>query len=244
MRVAVVRERFARRRHRHSLRVDRQRAVDRRDGVVRRHVFLAVHYLVACRDRVVPRFGIGHVRNTASRSRYQCVTRQQAAAGHGDFGVLVSTAVVRPFLRCRRDRDRHRGIRHGQLAVRRRYTVVARRAGRELITCQSVRHRALARERDAARHDRSDLVIAHKAFHLVLIPAVRCAVVREFLALRRDRHSRRVDRQRTGSVGNNIVTRDAGDGGLFGFCQILLRAFRYMGDGGRSTQSTLDRELI
>ena len=206
VRVAVVGELFALRCHRHSLRVDRQRAVNRRDHVVRRHVFFAVHDLVAFCDRVVPRRGIRYVRHAAGCGSYQRIAGQQLAARHGNRIVAVRTAVIRPRLARRRDRDRHGRFRHGQLAILCRDGVVPRRAGRELVARYHVIYRALARERDAAFHNRSDRIRAYQAFHIILRPALRFARVSKCLVLRRDRYRLRRDRQGAGDeIGSEVV---------------------------------------
>ena len=194
-------------RDRHGLRVDRQRAGDRRDRVVRRHVFRAVHDLVARLDRVVPRRRFGHVRHAAGRSRYKSVARQQTAARYSDRRVRVRVSVIGPRLACRRDRDRHARRRHRQLSVHRRHRVVVRVARGEGVARYLVRYRALARERDAADHNRADRIGAHQTGNVVTAVAVRVAVIREGFALRRHRHSLRVDRQLAGDVGDVIVVK-------------------------------------
>ena len=197
----VQRDRRARNGHRR----DRQRAVHRRDGVVRAHVFLAVHDLVARRDGVVPRCGLRHVRHAARRLGDQLVAGEQRAARQRDRRVRMRAAVVGPLLARRRDRDRRGGVRHGQRTVRVAYGVVRGRAGRERVARHHVRHRALAREGDGTGHRRADRVAAHEAGDVVICPALRRAVVGEGLVLRRDGHSLRVDRQGAGDRRDDIV---------------------------------------
>ena len=110
----------------------------------------------------------------------------------------MCAAVVRPALARRGDRDLYGGGRHRQLAVRRRYAVVAGCAGRELVARQLVRCRTLARERDAACYNRCNRVIPYQALYVILSPALRCSVVGEFLILGRDRHVLRIDCQCAG----------------------------------------------
>ena len=195
-------------------RIDRQGAGHGRDRIVISHVYRAVHDLVACSNRVVPCRRIGHVGRAAIRCRNQGITRQQRTFGHRHFGVLMRTSVVRPCLARRRDRDCCTRVRHGQLAIRRRDRVVARRPGRELIAHQLVRHRALARQRDAARHYCSDHVTADQPVHVIVRPALRFASVGKYLALRRYRHVFRSDLQP--AVDNRQICRDIVNKAVFG----------------------------
>ena len=96
LRLALASERY-------RPRSDRQSAGYRRDGVVRRHVFFAVHDLVALSDRVGSR--ITYIRHTAGRYRHQGVPCRQAAAGYGYLSVLMRAAVIRPRIGRRFNRD-------------------------------------------------------------------------------------------------------------------------------------------
>ena len=192
-------------RDRYGLRIDRQRAGFSRDHIVLGHVLFAVHHLVACCDRVVAIRRISHVRRAARRSRYQLVASEQFTAGHGHLAVRQGASVVGLLVARRRDRDLHGGLHHRQFAVFSGYAVVAGCSGRELVARQLVRYRALARERDAARYDRFNRVVAHQAVHVVLRPALRCSIIGEFLVLSRDRYGLRIDRQRAGFSRDLIV---------------------------------------
>ena len=151
------------RRDRHGLRIDRQRAGGGRDHIVRRHVFRAVHDLPAFRDRVVPFRRVGNVRRAACRGSNERIAAEQRALRDRDSRVCQRRAVIRLFVGRRRDRDRHRGVRHRQLAVHRGNGVVVRVARRELIALEHIHNRALAREGNAPRHHRADRVAADKA---------------------------------------------------------------------------------
>ena len=244
VRRSVVCEGLILSRDRHSLRIDRQRAGFGRDHIARGHVLFAVHDLVARLDRVVAFRRVGHVRHAARGFRYQLVAGQQLAARHRHCGVLMRAAVVGPLVACRRDRDRHRGVLHRQLAVLRGNGVVAGRTARELIALHHVVDRALARERDAAFNNCADLVIADQAVHVVARVAVRGAVVRELFALRRDRHSLRIDRQRAGGICYNIIGRNVGDIRLIRRRQVLLGAFADVGDRRRGAERRIDSGRI
>ena len=68
---------------------------------------------------------------------------------------------------CRNGNRNRIAIGHRQLAICGRYTVVARCTGCELVAYQLVRHGALIHIGDAARYLCADLVVAHKANHIV-----------------------------------------------------------------------------
>ena len=93
-------------------------------------------------------------------------------------------AVVGPALARRRDGDGRGGVHHRQLAVLHRHLVVRGGAARELVAFDLVRHGAFVGEGDAARDDRRDLIAADQTGNVVLVPALRRAVVGELLALR------------------------------------------------------------
>ena len=208
-------------------RVNRQSTGFRRDHVVRRHVFRAVHDSVAWRDRVVARRRLGHVRHSTRGLRHKHVTVHQGSARHRHCGVAVSSSIVRPISTARRNGDRHGGVRHRQLAIGCRHCIVGGIARCERIARHLVRHRALARVRDAARHHRADRVAANQAYHVILRPALRCAIVRELMVLRRHRHSCRSHFQVTkhschSGIVACILHREAE--------QVLHNAFRNIGD--------------
>ncbi len=174
---------------------DGQRTVDRRDRVVVGHVFVAVHHLVASSNLIVAGRSVGHVHYAAFSCRYQSVTRQQAAAGHGHVRIAVRRSVIRPAVVRRLDRDRLLGLHHLQLAIHRRYCVVVCISARELVARQRIRDRALAREHDAARYHGFDRVVAYQAAHFIVVVAMSRSVICELLARRRHRHSLRLNRQ-------------------------------------------------
>ena len=184
-----------------------------------------MHDLVPCRDRVVTFCGIRHVRRASFRRRYQSIAGQQASARYGHRRVRQGCAIIRLAVVSCRDRDRHRCIRHRQLAVFCRYRVVAGSSLRELIALEFVRYRALARQRDASGHYCSDRIVTHKAFHVILRPALRCASICERFVLRRDRHGLRVDRQRTRRISDRIIPRKPRYSSL-----ILFRTLTYISD--------------
>ena len=154
---AVILNRLVCNTHRHGSRRYGQGSGFRRDDVVRRHVFLAMHHLVARRNRVCR---LRHVRHAAHGLRHQRVASQQATDRNCYCAIGVCVAVVGPGLACRRDGDGYSGMRHRQLSVLFRHVVVAGRASRELVACQCIDHRALARERDAACHHCGERVVA------------------------------------------------------------------------------------
>ncbi|MPM86186.1 hypothetical protein SDC9_133271 [bioreactor metagenome] len=192
---SIIGERSARSLDRHSLWQDRQCARDRRDRVVRRHVFRAVHDLVAIRDPVVAVRGIRHIGHAAGRRRHQGVAREQFACRDRHACVLVRRSVIGPAIASRRDRDRFIGLCHRQRAVQLCDTVVARDARRERIALHFVLYGALAWERDAPFHHRRDRIRPDKAFHTIAGAALLCTCVHELPALRRDRHNLGQDRQ-------------------------------------------------
>ena len=116
-------------------------------------------------------------------------------------------AVIRPSLTCRRDGDCLARRFHRKLAICCGHAVVAGRSGRELVARQCIGHRALARERDVARHRRADFVVADQAHRVVAAVAVGSTVIGKLLALRRYCHCLRVDGQCTGYGRDRVVFR-------------------------------------
>ena len=129
LRFTCVREFLVLRRYRYSLRIDGQLAGHRRDHVVRGHVFLTVHHLVAFSNRVVPFRRVSNVRHAARRARYQFVTSQQLARGHCYCLVRMGFSVVCPFLVCCCDRDRHCGLHYRQLTRYVSYVIIGGNSG-------------------------------------------------------------------------------------------------------------------
>ena len=195
---AVVIDCFVRNAHGHGSRGDLQRSRYGVDHVVRRHILRAVHDLVACGNRVVARRNVVHIRHAAVGVRHQRVARQQVAARHRDGGVGQRSAVVDHAVACRRDGDEHFSFRHRQLAVRLCDAVVAGRSCRERVAFHRIRHRALAREGDAAGHCRGDGVSADQTVHVIAVVAVRRAVVGERIAMGGHCHRFRLDGQLAG----------------------------------------------
>ena len=208
MRSAVILERFARRRHCHSLRRDCQSTVGRRDRISSGDVLRAVHDGIA--GDFIVNVALGHVGDCAFDNRRQNVAvfegvsavradRDGRAAFNAQLVAVQSmrVSVIRPAVAVRRQRNRDRRvIAHRERAVSCRYRVVARRAGGDFVAGQFVRHGALAHIRDAARYNRADRVFAHKASDRVVRVGMRSAVVLERFARRRHCHSLRRDCQR------------------------------------------------
>ena len=104
-----------------------------------------------------------------------------------------------------------------------------------------------ARRRLAAFHSH-----ARKAFFankrtsrdLVTVIRQRRAVIRLLRAVRRQYDLHRIDRQGAGGVGDIIIGRNAGDGSLFRFRQVVLRAFGDVGDGGSRAEGSGDLRRI
>ena len=203
-----------------------------------------MHDFVASLNRVILVSRISNVRYAAGRFRYQRVAGQQFAGGYGHSRVAVGASVIGPLVASRGNRDRYGGGRHRQLAVHRSYSVVSGCTCLELVALHFVRYRALARERDAAFNNCFDLVVAYQAFDLVVRIAVRCAVIGERFARRRHRHSLRIDCQLAGCIGHHIVFGNAGDLLLIICSQVVLRAFRYIGNGRSCSERSHDACLI
>ena len=187
---------------------DRQFSGHCRDRIILRDICRAVHDLVTCCYRVIAVCCIRYVRDTAGRLRDQFVAFKQAAFCQLNKCILMRTAVVRPLIARRRDRDRRTRIQHRQFTVNRADRVVACISTGELIALHHVRHRTLARERDAACHDCRYGICSNQACHIIFRPAVRRSIIRKFLVLRRNCQLNRCDRQRSGHGRDRIVLRD------------------------------------
>ena len=191
------------------------------DHVVRGHVFVAVHHLVAVCHNVVAGYGLCNVRNGADRARHQRVALEERAGGQRNRAVAVILSVVFPAVAARRDGDRLRSVRHRQGAVRCCNAVVTGRSGGEFIAGQFVRNVSFAREGDAATHRRGDRVIAHQAGHVVTVVAVRLSVVDEFFALCGNGYCLRLNRQRAGRRRDHVV---------FGHVYVAVHHLKAFGD--------------
>ena len=113
--------------------------------------------------------------------------------------------IIRPFLACGRDRDRNFRVRHRQLAVFLRYSIVAGSTLGELIGLHFILYRALARERDASFHDCTDCIIAYQTVNVILRPALCCTIVNECFVLGSNCHCLWFDRQFSGFCSDLIV---------------------------------------
>ena len=167
----------------HCLRLDRQRAGFRCDDVVIRHVYIAVHDLVAFCDRIIAIGRIVYVRHAACGFRNEAVSREKLARSNRYRSVLVRISVICPLLACRRDGDLPRCVHHRQLAVLRGYSIVVCASARELVGLKYICLRAFGRECDAAGDDRADGIVPTQSRRFEFVAALCCSVVCKLLAL-------------------------------------------------------------
>ena len=150
--------------------------------------------------------------------------------------------VVHPALRRGRDHQRRFARRDLQLAFFLRDRVVVGLEVRALGVGDRVRHftfgyrRHAARRLDIGRFAFNKAVATYRDFRL----RQRRTVVRLLAALTRQRYTALRDRQRAGSIINNIIGRNAGDLCLISLSQILLGALADIGDRGSRAESSFN----